>query len=774
MIHTVYIDTDTEVARKATAGTELPSVALKLRTDQTLAFAFMSGGTVGPVTGWNSGKCTLRENPTTDVLLLDLLLDVTGATTATRYNAAWTATTLDGPTDGALRTFMAGAVEPKVCWCEITWIDAAGTHAVSFPMLLIPSFSDVDDEAPPPNTSSSWAWLKARLAAGDNITFTVDETAKTITISAAGGGSVTWDSIPDKPSTFAPATHTHNISDVTGLQGALDAKATSGALATEVTARANADTANAAAITAEATARATADATLQGNINAKASSSLIGANNGIAPLDNAGKVPAVNLPSYVDDVIEAANFAALPGTGETGKIYVVLDSNKVYRWSGSAYVEISGMPAFASQAEAENGSDNTKLMTPLRTAQAITLEALTRIESDNALQANIDQKANSSWIGANDGIAPLGSDGKVPNVNLPSLGGGGVVTPNHCYVDLTNGDDLTGAIADPAKPYQTLEVAYAAHSTASFILLPCDVATELYSISLQSGQALRYKSLIPFTTKLKAYHNGGDGSAPIELFDEGVATTPLLLQTVGTNVAADFTLTDPYLIGATVNGVSGQDGTNGDSGTPGNTGGDEMAGESGGPGGNGGNATPGVAGGTIKTIGGFATGSINSSGGNGGNGGSGGNGGAGGNGGSSEFGNFLAGGPGGNGGNGGDAGAGGTAGNFLALSTRCIGLTLNLSPGVAGNSGPGGGGGGGGSGQYGGTPGGDGPPGGAGNGSANGDACSVNCDDTLIKDSTLADNGVFTARGCRVFNLTTNGMVPVWIGTQLDGTFIVS
>lgn len=70
----------------------------------------------------------------------------------------------------------------------------------------------------------------------------------------------------------------------------------------------------------------------------------VGANNGIAPLDSGGKVAAAYLPSFVDDVLEAANFAALPGTGETGKIYVTLDVNKTWRWSGSAYIEISASP----------------------------------------------------------------------------------------------------------------------------------------------------------------------------------------------------------------------------------------------------------------------------------------------------------------------------------------------------------------------------------------------------------------------------------------------
>lgn len=66
-----------------------------------------------------------------------------------------------------------------------------------------------------------------------------------------------------------------------------------------------------------------------------------GANNGVATLDATGKVPSSQLPSFVDDVIEAANFAALPETGEAGKIYVTLDDNKTYRWGGSAYAEIS-------------------------------------------------------------------------------------------------------------------------------------------------------------------------------------------------------------------------------------------------------------------------------------------------------------------------------------------------------------------------------------------------------------------------------------------------
>ena len=57
-----------------------------------------------------------------------------------------------------------------------------------------------------------------------------------------------------------------------------------------------------------------------------------------------GKIPESQLPSYVDDVVEAANLAAFPATGETGKIYLAIDTGKIYRWSGSAFVNIPTTP----------------------------------------------------------------------------------------------------------------------------------------------------------------------------------------------------------------------------------------------------------------------------------------------------------------------------------------------------------------------------------------------------------------------------------------------
>lgn len=126
--------------------------------------------------------------------------------------------------------------------------------------------------------------------------------------------------------------------------------------------------------------------------------SVVGAANGVASLDGDGKVPSSQLPSYVDDVIEAyivSGSTALSAgwlsktsggsalTPETGVIYVVMTAgeyqNKTYRWSGSTYVEISSAPAqatestagiaaIATQAEVNTGTNDTKFVTPLKLA----------------------------------------------------------------------------------------------------------------------------------------------------------------------------------------------------------------------------------------------------------------------------------------------------------------------------------------------------------------------------------------------------------------------
>ena len=82
--------------------------------------------------------------------------------------------------------------------------------------------------------------------------------------------------------------------------------------------------------------------------------------NGVAELGPDAKVLSSQLPSYVDDVLEYANFAALPTTGESGKIYVTIDTNKTYRWSGTAYTAISSSLALGETSGTAYRGDRGK------------------------------------------------------------------------------------------------------------------------------------------------------------------------------------------------------------------------------------------------------------------------------------------------------------------------------------------------------------------------------------------------------------------------------
>lgn len=155
-------------------------------------------------------------------------------------------------------------------------------------------------------TSGSVATLNFTIPRGVDGTANLgDETPQPLGVASAGSAgfasradhvhavpTISYANLSGVPTTFAPATHSHAISDVTNLQAVLDGKQVAGTYAT-----------------------------------------LVG-----------GTVPSSQLPSFVDDVIEHANLAGFPATGEVGKLFVARDTNKVYRWSGTTYIEIASSP----------------------------------------------------------------------------------------------------------------------------------------------------------------------------------------------------------------------------------------------------------------------------------------------------------------------------------------------------------------------------------------------------------------------------------------------
>ena len=120
-----------------------------------------------------------------------------------------------------------------------------------------------------------------------------------------------------------------------------------------------------------------------------------GAANGVATLDSSGLVPSSQLPSYVDDVLEFANLAAFPGTGESGKIYVADDTGTIYRWTGTQYLAIPGGVGLADAA------------TKLATARAIALSG------DATGTVNFDGTANVTIVTTLAAVGTAGAQGPV-------------------------------------------------------------------------------------------------------------------------------------------------------------------------------------------------------------------------------------------------------------------------------------------------------------------------------------------------------------------------
>jgi hypothetical protein len=192
-------------------------------------------------------------------------------------------------------------------------------------------------------------------------------------------------------------------------------------------------------------------------------SSTIGAASGIAPLGSDSKISATYLPSYVDDVLEYANLAGFPATGETAKIYVALNTNAIYRWTGSAYIEIS--------PTAGNADTATKLATA----------------------RSISTTGDATWTVSFDGSA--NATAAITLANVVTAGTGTKVTYNAKGL-ITGSTTLTVSdITDIATNYQAKHanlttISSLSTSTTGLIVMTNGVASLDTSTHLISGGAL--------------------------------------------------------------------------------------------------------------------------------------------------------------------------------------------------------------------------------------------------------------------------------------------
>ena len=127
-----------------------------------------------------------------------------------------------------------------------------------------------------------------------------------------------------------------------------------------------------------------------------------GAVSGVASLDESGRVPAAQLPSYVDDVLEYATVSAFPAQGEAGKIYVATQTNLTYRWSGTGYVEISPSLALGgTSSTAFPGDRGVTLETKVSGILDGGLKVAKAASADTALEANHAASADTATQATN-------------------------------------------------------------------------------------------------------------------------------------------------------------------------------------------------------------------------------------------------------------------------------------------------------------------------------------------------------------------------------------
>ena len=188
-----------------------------------------------------------------------------------------------------------------------------------------------------------------------------------------------------------------------------------------------------------------------------------------------GKVPASQLPAFVDDVLEFANLAAFPVTGEGGKIYIAMDTNRTYRWTGTGYAEISeslalgetsstayrgdrGKTAYDHTFLTNNPHSVTKAQVGLGNCDN-TADVLKPVatQTTNGIMSSTDKaKLDGIAVNANNYVLPvastsLGGIKSGTDITVDGSGNVSVVDDSHAHTKIKSIDDRDRKPADTTK-----------------------------------------------------------------------------------------------------------------------------------------------------------------------------------------------------------------------------------------------------------------------------------------------------------------------------------
>lgn len=231
-----------------------------------------------------------------------------------------------------------------------------------------------------------------------------------------------------------------------------------------------------------------------------------GVANGYAGLGSDAKVPAAQLPSYVDDVLEYATLVSFPATGETGKIYVDLATNKVYRWSGSAYIEISASPG--STDAVPEGATN-KYFTDARARAAI---SLTTTGNSGAATYNSSTGVFNIPNYSFSYTLPIASGSVLGGVKVGSglsIDGTGILSTTYSYSLPTASTTVLGGVKVDGT---TITInGSGVISGANTYSLPIATGAVLGGVKIGSGVSIDGTGVISVSTNYQAPLTGGTG-----------------------------------------------------------------------------------------------------------------------------------------------------------------------------------------------------------------------------------------------------------------------